>query len=110
MPKPLPTIVETAAYQLACASRKFDPARLERARDLLIDPRTTVLPDGTIDFPSETAGFRVLPLVGDGQLKFCDCPDRRRIHSWGKHDIARMLLYRASTLRVTGRVIYSVED
>ena len=74
MPKPLPTIVETAAYQLACASRKFDPARLERARDLLIDPRTTVLPDGTIDFPSETAGFRVLPLVGDGQLKFCDFP------------------------------------
>ena len=93
------------AYQLTQQSGKCDAVRLERARDLLLDQRTVILPDNRIDFPSESEGFRLLPLAeASGRIRFCDCPDRRKRHVACKHDYARWLLWKAAHLHHTGRV------
>ena len=96
----------TLAYTLARKSGKFEPKRVERAHNLLLDKRTAILPTHEIDFPSDTEGFRVLPLADEtGHIRICDCPDRRKTRTYCKHDIARFLLWRAAHLRHTGRIL-----
>ena len=95
----------TLTYQIAQQSGKCDATRLERARNLLLDQRTVILLDNRIDFPSESEGFRVLPLADEsGHIQFCDCQDRRQRRAACKHDYARWLLWRAAHLHHTGRV------
>ena len=57
--RPNPEFI-TAATLKALSSGVFEPGRLERGMELALDPRSVILPDGSVDVPSKSNGFIVI--------------------------------------------------
>jgi len=94
-----PTAI-SQALALARACGRFDPQRIEKAARLLADRRTVILPDGRIDFPSETRAMFYLANVRD-----CDCPDHIKGRHICAHIIGAMVLRRAAEIETTCRML-----
>ena len=88
------------ALALARACGRLDPRRVEKAGRLLSDRRTVILPDGRIDFPSETRATFYLASV-----QTCDCPDHRAGRHVCAHMIGAMALRRAAEIETTCRML-----
>ena len=93
--RPNPEFI-TAATLKALASGVFEPSRLFRAMELALDPRSVILPDGSIDVPTSD-GFVIFTVDEKRRVDICECRDYPgpNAQGWCKHRIAAALMVRA---------------